>query len=341
MRHFSLRASALVLGMACAGSLSTSLHAAEECDCRHLEALQVDLRNAVYLQKAFLEKIPDLRAHGHGSSVSAYKDFSERIGSLPAPPGYTGPERVDYTAYGDGFTREIEELTQGKKKADKSRSDQLCQPSDQAAIDLKLAEDGSVCNGMARAIRAHEQHHHAFCRAIGFLDYYWMHGADRAQEEVEAYGAQIAVLRAEIDQLKWNCDYRVEQSAGWDARGLKCDGPAGEWNIHIETPLGWGSATSDFSILINREDLRGSYNETTKMPLHDGGICIYTSTGDAAFFDDETPWPLDLSFRHGTWRCEGGRPRNQGGNGYNGLGGRMEFGHTELPPLERGEFCTR
>jgi hypothetical protein len=252
------------------------------------------------------------------------------VAHVQPPPGYTGPEKVGYRPYGHSVhVDNINRLSDAV----------LCRHDEEGATALKQAEEGSVCARMARAIRAHEEHHPALCRQMGYRAYQTIHGADLAWDEVEAYGIQIAVLRAEIDQLKWNCDYRVTQQVQYgDVRGLKCDGPAGEWNIHIETPIDWGTVTSDFAILIDRNSLRGSYNNITKLPMHDGSICINTSTGDAAFFDNESPW-FDLSFGRGLFRCESGRPPLQGG--YRGLSGSMKSGPTELPPLESGEFCSR
>ena len=39
---------------------------AAECSCRHLEALQIELRNALALQKAFQGKIEELRKLDRG-----------------------------------------------------------------------------------------------------------------------------------------------------------------------------------------------------------------------------------------------------------------------------------
>jgi len=66
------------------------------------------------------------------------------------------------------------------------------------------------CDGVGKALEAHEQYHKTTCVRAGYRAYLAMHGADRAQEEAEAYGAQIAVLKAEIARaLKKNCPYKA------------------------------------------------------------------------------------------------------------------------------------
>ncbi|MGH9901083.1 MAG: hypothetical protein ACRD68_04495, partial [Pyrinomonadaceae bacterium] len=75
--------------------------------------------------------------------------------------------------------------------------------------------------GIGKALRAHEEMHLNFCRSIGFIPYEEMHGADRAREEVEAYGAQIKVLRALLDSLR--CGYRATgQTADVVYSGMIC-----------------------------------------------------------------------------------------------------------------------
>ena len=73
-------------------------------------------------------------------------------------------------------------------------------------------EKGASCAGIVQAVVAHEAVHWASCRRSGYTAFRDMHGADRAQEEVEAYGAQIKVLREIIAGLR--CGYRATGQDG-------------------------------------------------------------------------------------------------------------------------------
>jgi hypothetical protein len=166
-----------------------------ECDCSKLKALQIELRNATHLQEAFRNKIPELRGKGKDSSQSAFETFAkgEARRGLESIPGYKGPLYVEYYPWGRGLSED----------ADRSmyKPAELCRMIDSSAKDLTEAKKASACAGIGAALQAHENWHISFCTTIGFLPYEEMHGADRAQEEVEAYGAQIKVLRDILDHL--------------------------------------------------------------------------------------------------------------------------------------------
>src|SRR5262249_16642739 len=149
------------------------------------------LRNAIKLQEAFRNKATELRALGKGASSIALKQFAEgdaRRG-LEAIPGNKGPSEVDYIPWG----RDLYDAAGNKYSAEK-----LCSMTPSSIGALELAIKFSECPGIGEALRAHEKTHINFCQKIGFLPYEDMHGADRAMEEVEAYGAQITALRAAI-----------------------------------------------------------------------------------------------------------------------------------------------
>ena len=176
---------------------SSVVPAMAECDCSHLKALQVELRNALRLQQAFRNKIPELRGKGTDSSQNALKVFAEgeaRRG-LEAIPDYKGPKEFDYVTWGSN------QRTFNFPKKD------LCRMADSAKVELDKAVAASACAGIGNALRAHEQVHENLCLSIGYPPYVAMHGADRAQEEVDAYGAQIAVLRGILDNLR--CGYKA------------------------------------------------------------------------------------------------------------------------------------
>ena len=177
--------------------------AVAECDCGNLETLQIELRNALRLQQAFRNKIPELRGMNRPTSQNALQVFAKgeaRRGFEPIPD-YKGPAEVDYYPVGRGLHADTN-LS--------SRKDDLCRRDATSESALKEAKEKSACVGIGAATQAHEDFHANFCRRVGFVPYEAMHGADRAQEEVEAYGAQIAVLRAEIAKVLEHTNVRIE-----------------------------------------------------------------------------------------------------------------------------------
>lgn len=176
-----------------------------ECNCSHLKMLQIELRNALRLQQAFLNKIAELRAMGRNTSQVALKQFSQgeaRQGIEPVP-GYNGPSEFDYDSWG---------RTLYNREGTKHSNLELCGMTPYAMAQLYATIAASACQGIGWAIRAHEEVHVNFCNRIGFAPYEDMHGADRAQEEAEAYGAQIKVLRDTIAKLR--CGYRATAQMG-------------------------------------------------------------------------------------------------------------------------------
>jgi hypothetical protein len=181
----------------------------KECDCSNLKALQIELRNAIKLQQAFRNKIPDLRKmemEGRQSSaeLKRWAESDARRG-LEEVPGHSGPAQVDYKPWGDHLNYQDDERVTAK-----FTNEELCRRSDESTAALAEAKKKSACAGIAQAIQVHEDWHLNFCRRIGYRPYWLgMNGADRAQEEVEAYGAQIAVLRAEIAKVIEKADMHV------------------------------------------------------------------------------------------------------------------------------------
>jgi hypothetical protein len=180
-----------------------------ECVCSNLEALQIELRNALALQKAFQGKIEELRKLDQVKAYSEFKKFAEATAKrFERPAGDTGPESVDYTPYGETVDTGILE----KEKETPERHEQLCGLSRNAQQELYDLERGAKCAGIVEAVKAHEAVHWASCRRSGFVAFRDMHGADRAQEEVDAYGAQIKVLREIIARIR--CGYRATGQDG-------------------------------------------------------------------------------------------------------------------------------
>jgi len=196
-----------------------------ECDCRNLEALQIELRNAVGLQQAFQGKIADLRKLGQGPASDEFSRFAAaKAKGFKRPPGDTGPEAVEYTPYGNSVDTgilETEQKTMKTEKEKEERREQLCGLSRNAKQEIDDMKRGASCDGIAKAVEAHEGVHWASCRRLGYVAFRDMHGADRAQEEVEAYGEQIKVLRDILNRLR--CGYRATgQTADLVYSGVIC-----------------------------------------------------------------------------------------------------------------------
>jgi len=207
--------------------LASPTPAQTECDCSNLKTLQIELSNALLLQQAFTNKIPELRAmetEGRASMAELQRwAKSDARAGLKQVPGLSGSTEVDYKPWGDKLSYQDD----GQVTA-KFTNEKLCGRSDESTAALEDAMKKSACAGIARAIQEHEDWHLNFCKTIGYRPYWLgMHGADRAKEEVEAYGKQIAVLRGEIAKvLKKNCvSYRASGNAGGDTvfSGDICD----------------------------------------------------------------------------------------------------------------------
>lgn len=171
---------------------------AAPCDCTHLEALQSALRNATLLQTRFRNLIPELRGMNTPSSLARLQQFAAgeaRAGLEPVQ----GPVDVDYESWG----------RQNIAVAKGNSTSKLCAMTESAERQLVAAEQASACSGIGKSLRAHEAFHKSMCERIGFFAYMAVHGADRAQEEVEAYGVEIAVLRSEIAGVLERAKLRV------------------------------------------------------------------------------------------------------------------------------------
>lgn len=187
---------------------SPPVAAQAECKCEDLKVLEIELRNAIQLQQNFRNKIAELRTMNQPTSQNALQIFakSDALRGHTPVPGYNGPEHVDYFPWGRSLDANLTKYTAA----------QLCRMADSAAKVLEEAKQKSACTGIAAAIQAHEDFHISFCQRIGFSNYESMHGADRAQEEVEAYGVEIAMLRAEIARVRDLKDCKHYRASGQD-----------------------------------------------------------------------------------------------------------------------------
>lgn len=179
----------------------------KSCECSHLKGLEADLSNAVYLQRAFRNQIPGLRKLAKMSALGEYQRIAQNLArKVKRPPGYTGPDTVDFTPWGDNVYSD--------ENLGRYSNEKLCEPSQNTKQDLERAEEGAICAEDAAAIRAHEDVHQQMCRSKGYRAYRDMHPADRAAEEGDAYEAQIKVLRAVIETLSRSCPQEIGYNSG-------------------------------------------------------------------------------------------------------------------------------
>lgn len=176
----------------------------KECDCSNLKALQVELRNAIKLQQAFRAEAAKLKGMSSEQSSQALQAFAQGAArqGLQTVPGYNGPSEVDYENKGSSL---YDPTHPGKTFTPQ----QLCDMTNGATQTLNRAIAASACAGIGDALRAHEAVHQKSCLAKGFVPYFNMSGADRAAEEVQAYGAQIAALRAELAKVLAKAEFHV------------------------------------------------------------------------------------------------------------------------------------
>ncbi len=175
----------------------------ESCLCKQIQILQIELRNAQTLRNAFAKKISDLRRLGNDSSQIELRRFAGREArtGLIAVPGYNGPDEVDYVPHGNNVA---------ESRLDVFSAEELCRLESSAAAQLDAAVNASACFGIGEALRAHEDVHKRRCLRTGYRSYLGMHGADRAQEEVEAYDAQISKLKQTLDDAIKTCRFNLQ-----------------------------------------------------------------------------------------------------------------------------------
>jgi hypothetical protein len=198
--HHTTRLASVAVVVASVLAVRPALSSPAACTCKDIVSLTQDLTNAQTLSARFLAEEqalnkqypPPLNDGDRLASMTAEKQFVQDVApnGIKAPEGYHGPDSVDYTP------KDI-----GLDNISKYSHAQQCEPSQGSQKALKQAEDGSVCRGMADAVKAHEQYHRDQCSAVGSVAYFHKSGAEKAQEEAVAYKAQADVLQAEITKL--------------------------------------------------------------------------------------------------------------------------------------------
>src|SRR5882762_1918330 len=114
---------------------SPAVIAQAECACKDLKTLKIELRNALRLEQAFSNKIPELRTMNGDSAQGALKVFAEgeaRRG-LEQIPNYKGPSEFDYSPWGQN------------QRTFNFPTEQLCAMSDSAKMKFDQAVAASAC----------------------------------------------------------------------------------------------------------------------------------------------------------------------------------------------------
>lgn len=100
------------------------------------------------------------------------------------------------------------------------RRQDLCDHQDEAAVKASMAA-GSVCAGIANALRIHEDTHQRTCRRMGFYAFNERGPVQLLDDEVLAYKAQIDALANEIRRILRQARTRITSgAAGADAASL-------------------------------------------------------------------------------------------------------------------------
>ena len=162
-------------------------------------------------------KIPELRALDDTKSLTEYKRFAENDarGGLELVPNFEKLSKADQKALSQfnfdvkGFA--LSDPTHPPQNSKEWTNATLCSLTTEAESALTKVKSLAACTGIAAAIQAHEDVHTHSCLR-GFVAFFNRNGADRAQEEVEAYGAQMKVLRDIIASLR--CGYRATGQDG-------------------------------------------------------------------------------------------------------------------------------
>ena len=172
----------------------------KECDCSNLKGLQAALRDAIRLRQNYQNEVSVLRGMDLVPSQNAFNTFAAGKGPGTARAGMPdqGTETFNYTGRGQNFY------------GNRHPASEECEMTEQTKKDYERMLDKAACAGIAHALQAHEEFHIQKCVSLGNWEAYLnTHGADKAQEEVDAYGAEIAVLRTEIAKVLEKAEVHV------------------------------------------------------------------------------------------------------------------------------------
>ena len=191
-------AAAMVLGVAAPAAAVQPL-----CDCRNLDSLQADYRNAKALEAYFQKLAEHLKAY-EASEAEAWGNDPKRIATL------SGKENARYRSQNPpGQVMEPVRGYTGPAAVDMPRGGCTQKPSD-----LEALENGSPCYAMAEAALNHEAYHREICDRMGAKAYWERPYSAFALEEVEAYRQHAAELKEDLRRVLDESD--VVFSAEWD-----------------------------------------------------------------------------------------------------------------------------
>lgn len=216
---FAALALALVL------AYSAVAHAAPKtCSCKHLESIQQELANALYLakfqaglarkvkqaedeQRELKKKDPNHPLAKYSVEKISQQRWEKLRGdvSLPHPTvtGYTGPDSVGLI-------------------------DGTCKNQD---ADLKALEQGASCKELGTITLKHEEEHRKLCNNMGKQAYWKRLYSEIAAEEAERYTAQANAIRALLKKVIDGSTVKVSEETD-----LKMTSGPVEYNYHLSMP---------------------------------------------------------------------------------------------------------
>ncbi len=206
-----------------------------ECNCENVQALQLELRNAMTLRQRYSDKIADLnKKFGSdprgGDLLQANLDaeqYSNGTGPGTASDGIvqmaTGsPADIKFVPRGQKMQEahdrnpsegiptaekwvndvQVPDIDQRKRieKEWRDKGQDLCDHFEKGAIE-QAAQSSAVCSGIAKIVVAHEAHHQNTCKRMGYYAFSERKPAQRLADEVSAYEQQIAQLTSELQRV--------------------------------------------------------------------------------------------------------------------------------------------
>ena len=199
--------------------------APKACSCKHLEALQQELENALYLAefqadlsrkvKAAEDEQRELRKNNPSHPLAKYtvekiskrewENLKENL-SLPHPTvtGYTGPSSVGLV-------------------------DKTCTNDPE---DLKKLKNGASCTEIGTITLKHEQEHRDICTKMGKEKYWDRLYSEIAAEEADRYKAQAKATRALLKKVIDGSTVKVSEET---TLKISAPGPS-EYNYKLSMP---------------------------------------------------------------------------------------------------------
>jgi hypothetical protein len=204
-----------LVALALLAAAPAAAQSSRDCDCRDLQDLQRELDNAIKLQQFFQGSVQELRGYGPDASQIAFQQVAQRAWDQSRAQG---SGRHEHNVLSSFYGSDVSSDLFGEQTP--ARRAQLCQPTANMRRDLDEAMRAAPCRGIAEALRRHEQHHVDACiasersegqrRFVGYPAWIRQTGAEFAEQEVAAYGAQIAALREALSDVLDRSNFALE-----------------------------------------------------------------------------------------------------------------------------------